>query len=63
MNLEQAGRLRDVLLVCEDPLRPPPTEFDGLVESAVLVPLYLRDDELHVVFIERGCRWCGVEPG
>ncbi|MEA2372702.1 MAG: hypothetical protein QOH12_3096 [Solirubrobacteraceae bacterium] len=54
MNLEQARRLREVLLVCEDPLHPPPPEFDGLVESAVLVPLYLRDDELHVVFIERG---------
>lgn len=54
MNLEQARRLRDVLLVCEDPPRPPPAEFDGLVESAVLVPLYVRDDDLHVVFIERG---------
>jgi 8-oxo-dGTP pyrophosphatase MutT (NUDIX family) len=54
VNLEHARRLRDVLLVTDDPLHPLPPELDGLVESAVLVPLYLRDDELHVVFIERG---------
>ena len=51
MNLEQARRLRDVLLVSDD---PPPAELGGLVESAVLVPLYIRDGELHVVLIERG---------
>ncbi len=54
MKLEQARRLREVLLVSGDPVDPLPAEFDGLVESAVLVPLYLRDGELHVVFIERG---------
>ncbi|HWH09543.1 MAG TPA: CoA pyrophosphatase [Solirubrobacteraceae bacterium] len=51
MNLEQARRLRDVLLVSDD---PPTVELGGLVESAVLVPLYIRDDELHIVLIERG---------
>jgi 8-oxo-dGTP pyrophosphatase MutT (NUDIX family) len=51
VNLEQARRLRHVLL---DPRQAPPAEFLGLVESAVLVPLYIRDAQLHVVFIERG---------
>jgi 8-oxo-dGTP pyrophosphatase MutT (NUDIX family) len=51
VNLEQARRLRDVLLVSDD---PPPAELGGLVESAVLVPLYIRDGDLHVVLIERG---------
>jgi 8-oxo-dGTP pyrophosphatase MutT (NUDIX family) len=51
VNLEQARRLRDVLLVSDD---PPTVELGGLVESAVLVPLYLREDQLHIVFIERG---------
>ena len=51
MNLEQARRLRDVLL---DSDTAPPPELHGLVESAVLVPLYVRDGDLHAVFIRRG---------
>jgi 8-oxo-dGTP pyrophosphatase MutT (NUDIX family) len=51
VNLEQARRLQGVLLVSDD---PPPAELGGLVESAVLVPLYVRDDQLHIVLIERG---------
>jgi 8-oxo-dGTP pyrophosphatase MutT (NUDIX family) len=51
VNLEQARRLRDVLLISDD---PPTVELGGLVESAVLVPLYIRDEQLHIVLIERG---------
>jgi 8-oxo-dGTP pyrophosphatase MutT (NUDIX family) len=51
VNAEQARRLRDVLLVSDD---PPTVELGGLVESAVLVPLFIRDDRLHIVLIERG---------
>jgi 8-oxo-dGTP pyrophosphatase MutT (NUDIX family) len=51
VNLEQARRLRDVLL---DSDTAPPPELHGLVESAVLVPLYVRDGDLHAVFIQRG---------
>lgn len=51
MNPEQARRLRDVLLESGD---PPTAELGGLIESAVLVPLFLADDQLHVVFIQRG---------
>jgi len=54
VNLEQARRLRELLPVTAEPLHPLPPGFDGLVESAVLVPLYLSAGELHVVFIERG---------
>ncbi len=50
MNLEQARQLRDVLLDSDD---HPPEDLAGLVESAVLVPLYVRARQLHVVFIQR----------
>jgi 8-oxo-dGTP pyrophosphatase MutT (NUDIX family) len=50
VNLEQARRLRHVLL---DPDEAPPPGLDGLVQAAVLVPLYVRDAGLHVVLIER----------
>jgi 8-oxo-dGTP pyrophosphatase MutT (NUDIX family) len=50
VNLGQARRLRDVLLDADD---QPPAQLAGLVEAAVLVPLYVRDSRLHVVLIER----------
>jgi 8-oxo-dGTP pyrophosphatase MutT (NUDIX family) len=50
VNPEQARRLRDVLLESGD---PPTAELGGLVESAVLVPLYISRGQLHVVLIER----------
>jgi 8-oxo-dGTP pyrophosphatase MutT (NUDIX family) len=50
VNPEQARRLRDVLLESGD---PPTAELGGLVESAVLVPLYISGGHLHVVLIER----------
>jgi 8-oxo-dGTP pyrophosphatase MutT (NUDIX family) len=54
VRLEQVRRLRDVLLNSDEaPLTPRPTELVGLVEAAVLVPVYIRDDQLHVVLIER----------